>query len=318
VLVVLFAVVAANACLFFAYYLPRTSSISTNYPGLEEKGNIFSPSSTFPAPTSDPVLVGAGDIASCASSGDEATAKLLDDMLAAAVVTLGDNAYEDGTASEFADCYDPSWGRFKARTRPSVGNHEYRTAGASGYYGYFGAAAGDPGKGYYSYDLGKWHVISLNSVCGQVGGCGPTSPMVTWLKNDLGANPTACTLAYFHHPLFSSGSEPGNDPRMRPIWDVLYAADADVGSNGYEHDYERFAPQAPGGVADPAREIREFVVGTGGDSLYAFLPPKPNSQVRNVNTFAVLKLTLHPANYEWKFVPVAGETFTDSGSGECH
>ena len=295
VLLVVLFVVAVNAFAFFAFYLPRISS----------------------APNSDPVLVGAGDIASCSSSGDEATAKLLS-HIPGTVFTTGDNAYEDGTASEFADCYGPSWGRFKDRTRPSVGNHEYQTPRASGYFGYFGAAAGDPDKGYYSYDRGEWHIISLNSMCGEVGGCGANSPMVTWLKEDLASNPTSCTLAYFHHPLFSSGSEHGNDPRMRPSWDALYEAGAEVVLNGHDHDYERFGPQTPAGEADPKRGIREFVVGTGGNSLYAFLPPKPNSQVRNVDAYGVLKLTLHPDSYEWKFVPVAGKTFTDSGSDGCH
>jgi acid phosphatase type 7 len=325
VLVVLFAAVAANSYLYFAYYLPATSSASAarpgleaTYPDLEKKSKSFSPRPTLPVRTGDPLLVGAGDIASCASSGDEATAKLIDRMPNATVFTLGDNVYEDGTAFEFADCYDPSWGRFKARTNPAVGNHEYQTPDATGYYYYFGSAAGDPKKGYYSYDLGAWHIISLNSMCGKVRGCGATSPMGSWLKKDLTSHPARCTLAYFHHPLFSSGSEHGNDPRMRPIWEVLYAADAEVVINGHDHDYERFAPQTPVGVRDPAQGIREFVVGTGGDSLYAFLPPKPNSQVRNVDTYGVLKLTLHPGSYEWEFVPVAGKTFTDSGSGECH
>jgi hypothetical protein len=295
VLLVVLFVVAVNAFVFFAFYLPRISS----------------------APNSDPVLVGAGDIASCSSSGDEATAKLLS-SIPGTVYTTGDNVYEDGTASEFTDCYGPSWGRYKSRTRPSVGNHEYQTPGASGYYNYFGSAAGDPAKGYYSYDRGEWHIISLNSMCGEVGGCDADSPMVTWLKKDLASNPTSCTLAYFHHPLFSSGSEHGNDPRMRPSWDALYEAGAEVVLNGHDHDYERFAPQTPAGEADPKRGIREFVVGTGGRSLYAFLPPKPNSQVRNVDTYGVLKLTLHPDSYEWKFVPVAGKTFTDSGSDSCH
>ncbi len=327
-LVVLLAVVAANACLFFVYYLPRTFSASTNYPGLEkkagnaldleEKRQLFSPNSAFPAPTGDPVMVGAGDIASCQSSGDEATAKLIERMPNATVFTLGDDVYEDGTPAEFADCYDPSWGRFKARTMPSVGNHEYQTAGASGYYDYFGSAAGDPGKGYYSYDLGGWHVVSLNSMCGKVGGCGASSPMVRWLKTDLADHPTSCTLAYFHHPLFSSGSEHGNDPRMRPSWKALYAAGAEVVLNGHGHHYERFAPQTPDGEADPSQGIREFVVGTGGNSLHAFLPPKPNSQVRDVDTYGVIKLTLHPDSYEWRFVPVAGKTFTDSGTDQCH
>jgi hypothetical protein len=200
----------------------------------------------------DPVLVGAGDIASCSSSGDEATANLLDGI-SGTVITLGDNAYENGSAAEFANCYESSWGRHKARTMPAVGNHEYQTPGASGYFGYFGAAAGDADKGYYSYDRGQWHIISLNSMCENVGGCGATSPMLTWLKNDLAANPTSCTLTYFHHPLFNSGAEHGNDPKMKPNWDALYAAGAEVVLSGHEHVYERFAPQTPAGAADPRR-----------------------------------------------------------------
>ncbi len=183
---------------------------------------------------------------------------------------------------------------------------------------YFGAAAGDPNKGYYSYDLGDWHVISLNSMCENVGGCGATSPMVSWLKQDLAANPKACTAAYFHHPLFSSGSAHGNDPKMRPSWDALYAAGAEVVLNGHDHDYERFAPQTPGGAADASQGIREFVVGTGGKSHYPIGTIQPNSQVRNSDTYGVMKLTLHPASYEWQFVPEADKTFTDSGSDNCH
>jgi hypothetical protein len=270
-------------------------------------------------PPSSPVLVGAGKVAHCSSSGDEATAKLLDNI-PGTVFTAGDNAYNSGTAEEFKDCYDPTWGRHKARTRPTPGQHDYGTPGASGYFGYFGAAAGDPTKGYYSYNLGEWHIIALNSSCGNlVGGCESTSPMVTWLKQDLAANPRACTLAYFNHPLFSSGRH-GNQTQVRPIWDVLYAADADVVINSRDHDYERFAPQDPSGMADPARGIREFVVGTGGAGLYSFDLGiiKPNSEVRNDHTNGVLKLTLHPTSYDWQFVPVAGKTFTDSGTTSCH
>jgi len=273
---------------------------------------------------SDPVFVGAGDIASCASSGDEATANLLDGI-PGTVYTLGDNVYDSGTDAEFANCYNPSWGRHKARTKPSVGNHEYRTAGASGYYKYFGNAASptEPGctvncKGYYSYDLGAWHIIALNSMCENVGGCGATSPMVTWLKGALATNPSSCTLAYWHHPVFSSGSTHGNDPKMIPSWDALYAAGADVVLSGHDHDYERFAPQTSSGVGDPARGIREFVVGTGGRSHYAFGTIRANSEVRNSDTYGVLKLALHASSYEWQFVPEAGKTFSDSGSGSCH
>ena len=286
-------------------------------------GNIdATPASHTPAAgtssQSDPVLVGAGDIASCSSSGDEATAALLDGI-SGTVFTTGDNVYETGTASEFANCYAPSWGRHKARTRPSAGNHEYEAAGASGYFGYFGAAAGDPLKGYYSYDLGTWHVVVLNSNCAEVGGCDTTSAQGQWLQGDLAAHSNAaCTLAYFHHPLFSSGSDNGNDPEMRPIWDSLYAAGAEMVLNGHDHDYERFAPQTASGVADSARGIREFVVGTGGRSHYSFGTIRDNSQVRNSDTFGVLKLTLHPTSYDWQFVPEVGKTFSDSGSASCH
>jgi acid phosphatase type 7 len=273
---------------------------------------------------SDPVFVGAGDIAGCASSGDEATANLLDGI-PGTVYTLGDNAYDSGTSAEFANCYNPSWGRHMARTKPSVGNHEYLTAGASGYFGYFGDAASptEPGcrvncKGYYSYDLGAWHIIALNSMCENVDGCGASSTMVTWLKGDLAAHPSSCTLAYWHHPVFSSGSAHGNDPKMIPSWDALYVGGADVVLSGHDHDYERFAPQTSSGVADPARGIREFVVGTGGRSLRAFGTIRANSEVRNSDTYGVLKLTLHTSSYEWQFVPEAGKTFSDSGSGSCH
>lgn len=263
------------------------------------------------------VMVGAGDIAKCSSSADEATAKLLD-SIPGTVFTVGDNAYPSGTAAEFRDCYAPSWGRHKARTRPAPGNHEYETAGASGYFGYFGAVAGDPAKGYYSYDRGEWHVVALNSNCKEVGGCGSTSPMVAWLKRDLAANPTKCTLAYFHHPRFSSGGDHGNQPVVRPIWKTLYAANADVVVGAHDHDYERFALQRPDGTRDRERGIRQFVVGTGGGTQRGFGKVRPNSQARKAGTPGVLKLTLNPGSYEWEFVPVAGKTFTDSGSTSCH
>jgi hypothetical protein len=263
------------------------------------------------------VMVGAGDIAKCSSSADEATARLLDDI-PGTVFTVGDNVYDSGTPTEFRNCYGPSWGRHKARTRPALGNHEYETAGASGYFGYFGSAAGDPSKGYYSYDKGEWHVVALNSNCGEItAGCGATSPMVTWLKRDLAANPSRCTLAYFHHPLFSSGSDHGNQPFVRPIWSALHAAGAEVVVGGHDHDYERFAPQRPDGTRDGERGIRQFVVGTGGAELGGFNYKERHSQVRNAKTYGVLKLRLAASSYGWRFVHVAGKTFTDSGSTRC-
>jgi hypothetical protein len=267
--------------------------------------------------TANPVLVGAGDIATCRKEGDEATAKLLENI-PGTVFTMGDNAYPSGTSRQFEDCYGPSWGRYKVRTRPALGNHEYETDGASGYFDYFGSAAGPPSKGYYSYDLGDWHIVVLNSMCENVGGCGPNSPMVGWLQKDLAANPgNECTLAYFHHPLFSSG-EHGNQTKMTASWEALYAANADVVVNGHDHDYERFAPQKPDGTLDPRRGIRQFVVGTGGGERRPFRTIEPHSQARDDDTHGVLKLTLKPASYDWEFVPVAGETFTDSGTESCH
>jgi hypothetical protein len=278
---------------------------------------IPTPPSPTPGSSGDPVLVAAGDISSCGNDGDTATAKLLDGI-AGTVVTLGDNAYDNGTAAEFANCFDPTWGRSKARMRPAAGNHEYGTAGAAGYYGYFGASAGDPAKGYYSYDLGAWHIVVVNSNCAQVGGCSAGSAQEQWLRADLAAHPAACTLAYWHHPRFSSGSEHGSAASMQPIWQALYDANAEVVLNGHEHNYERFAPQTPGGQADALRGIREFVVGTGGKNHYGFTVPLANSQVRNSDTFGVLKLTLHANGYDWTFVPEAGKSFSDAGSGACH
>jgi acid phosphatase type 7 len=268
-----------------------------------------------PAQAASVVMVGAGDIAHCSTTTDEATAKLLDGI-SGTVFTLGDNVYNSGTSAEFANCYNPTWGRHKARTKPSVGNHEYLTSGASGYFGYFGAAAGDQSRGYYSYDRGDWHVIVLNSNCSQVP-CAAGSAQDTWLRADLANHPNKCTLAYFHAPLYSSGQY-GNSNSVRPFWKALYQANADVVLSGHEHDYERFAPQNPYGAFDSARGIREFVVGTGGTYLRPFGTIKPNSVSRNATAHGVLKLTLNSGGYAWKFVPVAGKTFTDSGTASCH
>jgi hypothetical protein len=269
-------------------------------------------------PQMDAVLVGAGDIASCIKTGDEATANLLD-AIPGTVFTAGDNAYESGTDAELADCYGPSWGRHKARTRPAVGNHEYNTPGASGYFNYFGAAAGDPSKGYYSYDLGNWHIVVLNSICSSVpGGCASGSPQEQWLRSDLTANTRSCTLAYWHHSRYSSGISHGSQLQVRDLFKALYDFDADVVISAHDHNYERFAPQDADGNLDAAAGIRQFVAGTGGRSLSAFGAPIANSEVRDNNTDGVLKLSLHPTSYDWEFVPVAGKTFTDSGSQDCH
>lgn len=266
------------------------------------------------AAAGDPVLVGAGDIAVCGRSGDSRTASLVAGI-AGTVFTAGDNAYPDGSLSQYQNCYGPTWGAALARTRPSLGNHEYGTSGAAGYFGYFGARGGPAGKGYYAYNLGAWRIYVLNSNCSKVGGCGATSPQVRWLKWDLAAHPRRCILAYWHHPLFSSGLQ-GNTTAVRPFWDVLYAARADVVINGHDHDYERFARQAPNG-SRTSTGIIEFVVGTGGAERRPFGTIKPHSLARNATTFGVLRLTLHAGSFDWRFVPESGKTFTDAGARSC-
>jgi acid phosphatase type 7 len=270
--------------------------------------------------TADPVIAAAGDI-SCSSAAtknschQQATSDLLVGGGFSAVLGLGDIQYEKGALDAFQQYYDPTWGRVKEITRPAIGNHEYGTRGAAGYFGYFGAAAGPP-KAFYSYDVGAWHLISLNSNCGIVS-CAAGSPQETWLANDLRTHPASCTLAYWHHPRFSSGGH-GDDRATGPLFADLYDAGAELVLVGHDHDYERFAPQTPDGKADPAFGVREFVVGTGGRSHYSFHGIKPNSQVRNDDTFGVLRLTLHPSSYDWRFIPEAGKTFTDAGTGGCH
>ncbi|HEY4906504.1 MAG TPA: metallophosphoesterase [Candidatus Acidoferrum sp.] len=263
------------------------------------------------------VLLAAGDIADCTNlAGAEATAKILEEN-AGIVAAIGDLAYPDGTAENFK-CYDQTWGRVKNRTRPAPGNHEFHSQGATFYFEYFGKVAGDPEDGFYSFDLGAWHVISLNSECAEIGGCNEGSREEKWLRSDLAAHPAACTLAYFHKPLFSSGAAHGDAPEIRPLYQALYDANADVILAGHDHDYERFAPQDPNGKLDRVRGIREFVVGTGGKSHRPFGAPEATSEVRDTTTFGVLKLTLRPKGYDWKFIPEAGKSFTDSGSDNCH
>jgi acid phosphatase type 7 len=271
----------------------------------------------FPENDRSAVLVGAGDIADCRDlAGAEATAKLLE-AIPGTVMAVGDLAYPDGTKENF-ECYDHTWGRVKSRTRPSPGNHEFHTQRATYYFSYFGGPAGDPKTGYYSYELGTWHIIVLNSECIEVGGCNAGSTEEKWLRADLTLHPAACTLAYFHKPLFSSGGAHGDDPELLPIWQALYDANADVVVNGHDHDYERFAPQNPAAKADAQRGIREFVAGTGGKNHRPFGPAHANSEVRNADAFGVLKLTLRSGAYDWQFIPESGKTFTDSGTGNCH
>jgi hypothetical protein len=268
------------------------------------------------------ILVGAGDIASCKSpEGARATAKLIE-QIPGTVFAAGDLAYESGSPDEFEFCYGPTWGRFKDRTKPTLGNHEYVNPTAHGYFEYWGAQAGPVGKGYYSFDLGNWHIVALNTNCyvKGLGGCGQGSPQETWLKEDLAEHPDACIIAFGHHALFSSGvlKRHAVHPELKQLWQDLYAARADLVLAGHEHSYERFAAQDPDGNADPEHGIREIVVGTGGRNHDFLGFGAPNSEVRDWQTFGVLKLTLAPGRYTWEFIPEDGKTFRDSGSSACH
>jgi acid phosphatase type 7 len=274
-------------------------------------------------------IAAAGDIACDPGSSDwdegegrgltcrqRATSDLLVGAGYSAVLVLGDIQYEDGAYAKFLASYDPSWGRVKSTTKPVPGNHEYETRGAAGYYRYFGSAAGDPTEGYYSFDLAGWHLIALNSNCAAVGGCDTNSPQERWLRADLAAHPVTCTLAFWHHPRFSSGPH-GNDSTYTAFWEALYAADADVVLVGHDHDYERFAPQTASGARDLTRGIRQFVVGTGGKSLRTFPRVRANSEARDAKSMGILELALGSGAYAWRFVPAVG-SFSDSGSAPCH
>jgi acid phosphatase type 7 len=258
---------------------------------------------------SDAVLLAAGDIASCAYDGDERTAALLD-AHRGTVLTLGDNAYDDGTLEEFRKCFGPSWGRHKRRIRPAPGNHDYNS-GASGYFQYFGRAAGPAGRGYYSFDLGGWHVVSLNSERDT----GATGGQVRWLRADLARARARCTLAFWHRPRWSAGDY-SDDGTTAPLWNALYDARADIVLSGHDHNYQRYPPMNKRGAIQRGRGIRSFVVGTGGASLDE-VRADPRRRAANDSTWGLLKLTLRPAGYRWRFLSVAGGRYRDSGSGTC-
>jgi hypothetical protein len=283
--------------------------------------STFTVAASFPSPLQ--LLAGAGDIADCTDTGVNQTANLILGLPTATVQTFGDNAYPHGSAGDFANCYDPTWGQFKDRTNPAIGDHEYETANASGYFNYFasrlapfGASAQDPLRAYYSYDLGAWHVVVLNAICFELSGCS-VNGQVAWLNADLDAHTNTCTLAVLASPRWSSGSVHGSNQQMQGYWDSFYANHVDVVVGGDDHVYERFAPQDPQGFYAPGRGVRQFTVGTGGGSLYTFLDPKANSEVRYRNSYGILKLGLHATSYDWKFLPTSG-TFTDSGSDSCN
>jgi hypothetical protein len=257
-------------------------------------------------------IIAAGDVAECPRGAAEATARLVEQM-PGVVAVLGDEAYPTGSDRDFATCYAPTWGRFRARSRPVPGNHEYSAGTAAAYFRYFGSLAGPAGLGYYSYEAGAWHVVALNSGID----VGPASPQARWLRADLAAHPAACTLAYWHTPRFSSGMH-GPRPRMAAFWQILYDAGADVVLSGHDHMYERFAPMDSAGRRDDARGIRQFVVGTGGAGLYRARGRTPNSQALDDSTHGVLRLSLERGRYAWEFVPVPGAAFRDAGRGTCH
>ena len=288
----------------------------------------------------DPVIDAAGDIACDPAdpafagglgTADRcrqlATSNLMLRMDLDAVLDLGDTQYDNGTFAAIAASFGPSWGRLTSLLHPVVGNHEFGTPGAADYFTYFNAGqpigpAGETGRGWYSFDVGAWHLIGLNSQCGLPGErpegpeCAAGSPQEQWLRADLAAHPVACTLAFFHHPRFASGTT-GLDDVVLPFWQALYDGGADLILNGHDHAYERFPPQDPAGTPDPARGIREFVAGTGGHSHQKSLFPEPNSEVRDARDFGVLRLTLHPTTYDWAFVTEGG-VVADAGSGACH
>ncbi len=301
--------------------LRPASSGSTPRPSREASAEprTAKPTSGFGSPTGDvAVLVGAGDLADCARSQDELTADLVE-SIPGIVFTVGDHADPDGTPQQFEECYGPSWGRpsIKERTRPAAGDNDYDTADAAGYFGFFGAAAGDPGEGYYAYDAGTWRVYVLNSNCANVGGCGEDSRQAAWLRQDLEAEPRRCVVAIWHNPYFTSGPSEGGDASVRSFWRILQEAGAELVLNGHDHHYERFAPQTATGTPDPDG-IVQFIVGTGGSRPDDLLTTAPNSEVRAFDVFGVLRLELAPDGYAAEFIGVAGRDFRDRSSGKCH
>jgi hypothetical protein len=317
--------IAITAVAFGASVLISALSCSDDRslaPRLHRRGDVA------PTPPSGRItFIGAGDMVKCSTSlkkMDLQTAALVDST-PGTVFTIGDNVYESGTDSEFVNCYGPSWGRFKSRTYPVTGNHEYALGNANGYFNYYGAIAGDPTQGYYSYNLGSyWHVVVLNSN-GDFVPIGAGSAQELWLKADLAANPLPCTIALWHHPRFYSNSSTDSVPggirnKLKPFWDDLYAANAEIIINAHVHTYERFAPMDNLGNVDTVRGLQQFLVGTGGRSISMPTSISPNSLVQDGTVYGVLKLSLDTASYHWDFVPAGGQklTFSDSGTARCH
>lgn len=316
--------VVAGALALVAPRPPQADATRSPFPSTAAGAPTASPTTppspspaVSPTPAGDPVLIGAGDIARCDGSGDEATAGLLE-RTPGIVFTLGDNVYDSGSAAQLRDCYGPSWGRLKDRTGFAVaGNHDYLTDDGAPFREYFGRAAVRDGVTWFAEDVGAWRVIVLDANCGEPrGGCGPDSPQLDWLRDDLAASDARCTLALWHQPRFSSGQH-GDEPAVGSFWDALHAAGADLVLNGHDHDYERFAPQDPKGEPDPARGITQIVVGTGGAALRDFGALAPNAVVRSNVAFGVLELTLGPSGWGFRFISTDG-SFSDQGRGACH
>ena len=289
-------------------------------------------SPALPSPPKDPaaaVVVAAGDIAECPGGRQAETAALVERIAPDAVLALGDIAYPNGSLDDLLDCYDPAWGKFRSITRAAVGNHEYHAPHAAPFFSYFCGGAGEPFEGRASFDIGTWHVVVLNSNCGrdpdvpapvadEFGGCGADSPQARWLKDDLAAHPSRCTLAMWHHPRYTSGPH-GNADYMSDLWKILEDAGADLVLTGHAHLYERFAPMDEAGHLDAERGMRQFVVGTGGKgALHTITVVQRGSEARNDHTHGVMRLELRPSGYSWKFVPVDGDSFSDGGEAECH
>jgi Calcineurin-like phosphoesterase len=267
-----------------------------------------------------PLLAVAGDISRCTNDNDEATASLLDDLFvdrSGVVGVLGDSAYPNGTTAEFAQCYDPTWGRHRVRTRAAVGNHEYNTSNAKAYWDYFGAKAGRRHDGWYAFDLGSWRIIVINSNCSEIGGCSATSPEGRWLAGELADHPTECAAVMMHHPRFSSGAEHGDDPTMGPLWDQFYAGGVDLVLSGHDHNYERLARLDPDGHVDSEAGIRSLIVGTGGTPLRPTDGPRPHSKSLIDDRYGVLALHLGEHGYDYEFVTTVGGAVADSGHGSC-
>lgn len=276
------------------------------------------PPSPTPVPVDPVKILAVGDVVVCDDAGAQITAGMLDMIPDIPVLLLGDTINEEATADAFSACFEPTWGRHKARLYPIPGNHDYDVEDAQPYFDYFGNAAGEAGKGYYSFNQGAWHIIALNSNCNEIDGCDLESHQYSWLLQDLASHPTQCTLVYWHHPLFSSDKDGGLE-QMRDIWRLLYDSNVDLILNGHDHLFERFAPQTPGGLYDEERGIRQFVIGTGGAGLRGVnREPPPTGEKQIMGAYGLLELTLYSNRYEWQFVPQPGILRSDSGSGICH